>query len=89
MTCVDTSFFLIRIGTTDIKNILAAINKKENFRGELNALKRLPIFSGIMTFLGPNECDVDLEWIVWLNEVHDHSRTGTSGGDMDEIVVRE
>ncbi|KAG6359173.1 hypothetical protein INS49_012693 [Diaporthe citri] len=79
----------IAIGTTDIKNILAAIDKKESFRGESNAVKRLPIFSGLMTFIGPNECDVDLEWIVWLDEVHDQSRTGTSGGDMDEIVVQE
>lgn len=76
-----------RIGTTDIKNILEAINKKERFRGESNALKRLPIFSGIMTFLGPR--DVDLEWTIRLDEVHNQSRIGTSGGDMDEIVVQE
>lgn len=80
---------MTRIGTTDIKNILTAINKKENFRGETNALKRMPIFSGLMTFIGPDECDVDLEWIVWLDEVQDQSRIGTSGGNMDEIVVRE
>lgn len=80
---------MTRIGTTDIKNILAAINKKEDFRGELNALKRMPIFSGLMTFIGPDECDVDLEWIVWLDEVQDQSRIGTSGGNMDEIFVRE
>lgn len=78
---------LARIGTTDIKNILAAINKKENFRGASNAMKRLHAFSGTMTYLGPNERDVDLEWMVWPDEVHDQSRTSTSGGDMDEIVV--
>lgn len=89
LPCIDASFLLVRIGTTDVKHILEAINKKETFRGESNVAKRFPIFSGTMTYLGPNERDVDLEWIVRLDEVHDQSRTGTSGGDMDEIVVRE
>lgn len=86
---INVSLLLNRIGTTDIKNILVAINKKENFRGQSNAMKKLPIFSGIMTFLGPNECDTDLEWIVRLDEVYDQSETGTANGEMDEIIVRE
>lgn len=42
-----------------------------------------------MTYLGPRECDVDLEWTVRLDDVQNKSRIGTSGGDMDEIVVRK
>jgi hypothetical protein len=52
-------------------------------------MKRLPIVSGIMTYLGPNESDVDLEWTVWLNEYYDHSKTCTSRGEMSEIMVQE
>lgn len=78
-----------RIGTTDIKNIVEAINEREDFRAEENAIKRLPIFSEVMTYLGPEDCDVKLEWIVWLNEYYDRSRTYNSRGDMSEIIVRQ
>lgn len=52
-------------------------------------MERLPNFSGKMTYLGPYERDVDLEWTVRLNQVYPHSLVGAYMGEMDEIIVRE
>lgn len=65
------------------------MNEEWNFRDEANAMEWFPNFSGKMTYLGPYECDVDLEWTVRLNQVYAHCLVDTYMGEMDEIIVRE
>lgn len=65
------------------------MKKRENFHGQGNATKRMPDFLEVMIYLGPNKVDVDLEWIVQLNEYHNHSRSCTPRGEMSEIIVQE
>ncbi|KAJ0119211.1 hypothetical protein J7T55_013448 [Diaporthe amygdali] len=76
-------------GTTDIHNILSTINKQERFRGNANEFKIFPNFSGIMTFISPSEPEIDLEWVVWVDEVYNQSWSGASRGDKHVIIARE
>ena len=72
-----------------MQNIVSAINKEVYFQGRNNRTRTLPIFSGTMSFIGPNEQDVSLGLVVRLDESYDLSWTSVSSGDKDEITVQD